>query len=151
MLRRTRPLPSTGVLIAARSGSPLVIGVGDKENYIASDATALIKYTRKVMYLDDGQIAEIRADRVSVQDLSGAPQSLEIKTVDWDLAMAEKGGYPHFMLKEIHEQPEVLRNVMRGRIAAGGGDVTLEDIKLAPDILKNCPRIYIVACGTAMR
>jgi glucosamine--fructose-6-phosphate aminotransferase (isomerizing) len=138
-----------GVLIAARNGSPLVIGVGDGEHYIASDAPALLKYTRRVMYLDDGQIAEMRADRVVIQDLNGAPQSLDVQTVDWDQAMAEKGGYPHFMLKEIHEQPEVIRNVMRGRIAAGGVDVTLDDIKLSADVLKNCPRIFIVACGTA--
>jgi len=138
-----------GVLIAARNGSPLVIGVGDNEHYIASDATALIKYTRRVMYLDDGQAAEIRADRTAIHDLNGKLQSLEVKTVDWDLAMAEKGGYPHFMLKEIHEQPEVIRNVLRGRVAANGADVALDDIKLAPEILVKCPRIFIVACGTA--
>ncbi len=138
-----------GLLIAARNGSPLVIGVGDHEHYIASDATALIKFTRRVMYLEDGQIAELRADRVSIRDLNGHPHSLEVKTVDWDLAMAEKGGYPHFMLKEIHEQPDVIRNVLRGRVAAGGTEVALDDITLAPELLAKCPRIFIVACGTA--
>jgi glucosamine--fructose-6-phosphate aminotransferase (isomerizing) len=138
-----------GVLIAARNGSPLVIGVGDREHYIASDAPALLKYTRRVMYLEDGQIAEIRADRVTIHDLNGRPQSLPVQTVDWDHAMAEKGGYPHFMLKEIHEQPEVIRNVLRGRIAADGAELTLEDLKLKPEVLANCPRIFIVACGTA--
>ncbi len=138
-----------GVLVAARNGSPLVIGVGEGAHYIASDAPALLKHTRKFMYLEDGQIAALTPDGVTIRDLAGETQSLDVQTVDWDQAMAEKGGFPHFMLKEIHEQPEVVANALRGRIGADGASVNLDEIKLSADQLTNCPRIFIVACGTA--
>ena len=138
-----------GVLVAARNGSPLVIGIGDGANYIASDAPALLRHTRKFLYLEDGQVAKITPGGVSIQNLAGEPQSLDTQTVDWDQAMAEKGGYPHFMLKEIHEQPEVVANALRGRIGADGASVALDEIKLSTEALTNCPRIFIVACGTA--
>ena len=138
-----------GLLVAARNGSPLVIGVGEDAGFIASDVPALLQHTRRFMYLEDGQIAAISADRVDVQNLEGQAQALELQTVDWDQTMAEKGGYPHFMLKEIHEQPDVIAAALRGRIGADGASVTLDEIKIDEAVLTSCPRIFIVACGTA--
>lgn len=136
-------------LVAARLGSPLIVGIGEGAHYIASDATPLLKHTRKVMYLEDGDVVTLTRESVHVIDIEGRTVEREIHTVDWDDAMAEKGGYPHFMLKEIHEQPEVVEAVYRGRITADGSDTELPEAKLDAAAIQACPRITIVACGTA--
>jgi glutamine---fructose-6-phosphate transaminase (isomerizing) len=137
------------VLIAARHGSPLIVGVGEGEGYIGSDVPAIMKYTREVMYIENGHVCEITRDGVKVEDVDGNPIAMETQTVEWDDATAEKDGYPHFMLKEIHQQAEVLRNTLSGRVTEGSDEVRLDDMNISVEELKGLNKIFIVACGTA--
>lgn len=137
-------------IIAARKQSPLVVGIGEDEFFLGSDASPIIEYTDKVVYLDDGNIAVMRlGEELKVVSILNEEQQLEIKTVDIDLGQIEKGGYPHFMLKEIFEQPDCLTNCMRGRVNVEGDHVTLSALIDYRRQLLNAKRIIIVACGTS--
>ena len=137
-------------IIAARKQSPLVVGIGNDEFFLGSDASPIIEYTDKVVYLEDGNIAVMRrGEDLQVVSLLNEKQELEIKTVDIDLGQIEKGGYPHFMLKEIFEQPECLTNCMRGRINVEANHVTLSALIDYRRQLLHAKRIVIVACGTS--
>jgi glucosamine--fructose-6-phosphate aminotransferase (isomerizing) len=135
-------------LVVARNANPLVIGVSESESFVASDIPAILEYTRKVFILEDGDIAEVTAGNVSIEH-NGTPVEREPMTVTWDPVTAEKGGFRHFMLKEIHEQPQVVAETFRGRIDLENGSVVLDDVKLTDDELQSIDRMSIVACGTA--
>ncbi|MBQ7716522.1 MAG: glutamine--fructose-6-phosphate transaminase (isomerizing) [Prevotella sp.] len=137
-------------IIAARKQSPLVVGIGNDGFYLGSDASPIVEYTDKVVYLEDGNIAVLRrGEELKVVSLLGEEQELAVKTVDIDLGQIEKGGYPHFMLKEIFEQPECLTNCMRGRVNLEANRVTLSALIDYRFQLLNAKRIVIVACGTS--
>lgn len=136
-------------LIAARKGSPMVIGVGKGEYFIASDATPIIEYTKNVIYLNDNEIAHIKRDELLIKRLDNVVQTPYIQELELKLEMLEKSGFEHFMLKEIYEQPRSIRDCMRGRIYPEDGKVQLGGIKEFADKLKNVDRIIIVACGTS--
>ena len=137
-------------IIAARKQSPLVVGIGKDEFFLGSDASPIIEYTDQVVYLEDGNIAVIRlGEDIKVLSILGEEQDLQVKTVDIDLGQIEKGGYPHFMLKEIFEQPDCLTNCMRGRINVEGDHVTLSALIDYRRQLLNAKRVVIVACGTS--
>ena len=134
-------------LIAARKDSPLILGYGKNGNFIASDVTAIIKYTRDVVYMDDGEIAVVTSDSIDVFDSEMTPRDKEHHQVDWDVSAAEKGGYAHFMFKEIMEQPEAIRKTVSPRIR--DGRVVLDDISMTADYVRNISRIFIIACGSS--
>ena len=134
-------------LIAARKDSPLILGYGENGNFIASDVTAIIKYTRDVAYMDDGEIAVLTADSIDVFDDELVPVEKKHSMVDWDVSAAEKGGYPHFMLKEIVEQPEAIRKTVSPRIK--NGRVVLDDLHLTEEYVRDISRIFIIACGSS--
>ena len=137
-------------IIAARKQSPLVVGIGDGEFFLGSDASPIIEYTDKVVYLDDGNIAVMKpGEELKVVNILNEELSPEVRTVDINLGQIEKGGYPHFMLKEIFEQPECLTNCMRGRINVDHNQVTLSALIDYRSRLLNAKRIIIVACGTS--
>jgi glucosamine--fructose-6-phosphate aminotransferase (isomerizing) len=139
-----------GKIVVARKGSPLLIGIGmDGEYLVGSDASAVIQHTKDVVYLDDGDCAVLTADGYRVFHTEQGDVSRSVHQIEWDLEAAEKGGYEHFMLKEIHEQPESLRNVMRGRLLEETGDARLGGITLSDEELAGIRRIVITACGTS--
>ena len=136
-------------LIAARKGSPMVLGVGKNEYFIASDASPIVEYTKNVIYLNDNEIAFIKRDELLIKSIDNVVQTPYIQELELELEMLEKGGYEHFMLKEIYEQPRSIRDCMRGRIYPAQGMVQLGGIKEYAEKLKNIDRIIIVACGTS--
>lgn len=136
-------------LIAVRKGSPLVIGKGNGENFIASDIPALLNYTREVYFLEEDEVAVLTKDSITIYDKERNVVNRDIYHVTWDIEAAEKIGYAHFMLKEIHEQPKIVRETILKRIPENGNGIELENIKLDKEDLENIDRIYVVACGTA--
>ena len=138
-----------GTLIAARSGCPLVVGRTEHASYVASDVMAMLAHTRDVTYLDEGDVAIVSRDEVRVTDAQGHPAERKPSRITWDAAAAEKSGYPHFMLKEIHEQPQTLLDTMRGRYSYEAGEADLPDIGLTAEEFASAERIWIVACGTS--
>ncbi|MBS4959470.1 MAG: glutamine--fructose-6-phosphate transaminase (isomerizing) [Clostridiales bacterium] len=136
-------------LIAVRKGCPLVIGKGEEENFIASDIPALLHYTRDVYFMEDNEIAVITPNKIQIFNKKKEIIHRDIYKVTWDISAAEKDGYDHFMIKEIHEQPKIVRETVERRIPEHSDQIILDDIKLTKEDLKDIERIYIVACGTA--
>ncbi|MBU3186420.1 glutamine--fructose-6-phosphate transaminase (isomerizing) [Clostridium estertheticum] len=135
-------------LIAVRKDSPLIVGLGENEFYVASDIPAVLNHTREVYLLEDNEFVVISNDGIKLEDIEGDIINKEVFHVTWDAAAAEKGGYEHFMIKEIHEQPKAIRDTMTSRIVLGQ-PITLDDINITKEQIKKLDKIYIVACGTA--
>ena len=138
-----------GKLIAAKLGSPLVVGKGQGEFFVASDIPAMLSHTREMVFLEDGEVVVFTLQSMTVSTLAGEVIQREPKTITWSPVMAEKGGYRHFMLKEIYEQPRAIADTIAGRIREDHGEVFLEDMRIEDDFLQGLDRIYIVACGTS--
>lgn len=138
-----------GEIFVARQGSPMVLGIGQGEHFIASDVSALISYTRDVIFLEEGDHALITAEHIRIFDQEGIPQERSIKRVQWSPAQAERGGYKHFMLKEIFEQPRALLDTCAGRLNLSRGIVELSELTLSSERLAQFNRVYLCACGTA--
>ncbi|TQF05037.1 glutamine--fructose-6-phosphate transaminase (isomerizing) [Kitasatospora acidiphila] len=137
-----------GVVVGARRNSPLVVGRGDGENFLASDVAAFIAHTREAVELGQDQVVELRADSVTVTDFDGVPAEVREYHVDWDASAAEKGGYDYFMLKEIAEQPKAVADTLLGRIGTDGR-LTLDEVRIPDSVLREIDKVVIVACGTA--
>jgi glucosamine--fructose-6-phosphate aminotransferase (isomerizing) len=137
------------VLIAARKGSPLILGVGEGEMLIASDVSAVIEHTREVIYLEDGEIVEVKKDGYRIYDLEKNGIIKNIESIDWDIASIEKHGFDHFMLKEIFEQPETITNAFRGRVLLDDAMVKLDGLMLKDEDFDKIERIIFIACGTS--
>lgn len=136
------------VVVGARRNSPLVVGLGDGENFLGSDVAAFIAHTRRAVELGQDQVVELRRDGVTVTTFDGAPAEVREYHVDWDAAAAEKGGYDHFMMKEIFEQPKAVADTLRGRVD-GQGRLMLDEMRLSDEDLRDIDKIVVIACGTA--
>lgn len=136
-------------LVAVRQASPLIIGIGEGENFIGSDIPAILEYTRNVFILNDGEMALLTRDGVELMTLEGNFISREMFHVDWDIVTAEKAGFDHFMLKEIYDQPKAYRDTMGSRISPDGLSVTLNELTITAEAIRNISRVHIIACGTA--
>ncbi len=136
-------------IIAARKGSPLVIGIGKGEHFLASDATPIIEYTKEVVYVNDYEIAIVRPDELILKNIGNEKQTPFITKLDMELAKIEKGGYEHFMLKEIHEQPETIYDCLRGRLQVEAGHIKMSGVENNIEAFTSAQRIVIVACGTS--
>jgi glucosamine--fructose-6-phosphate aminotransferase (isomerizing) len=137
------------VVVAFRNGPPLVVGLGEGENLVASDVTALLHRTRRVVYLENGDVAEVRRDALRLLDASGIEIERAVDTLDWDAARVEKGGYRHFMLKEIFEQPDAIRNTVRAYLDQERRGVNLDGLGFSDEELARLRRVHLVACGTS--
>ncbi len=138
-----------GLVIAARNGSPLVVGLGEGENFLASDGHALVRFTRQVIYLEDGEISVIRPDGVETTRLDGGQAPHEVELLGDDFGTEERGDYPHYMLKEIFEQPESIARCLRGRVVESAGGARLGGMELSPRDLVRMSRVHILGCGTS--
>ena len=136
-------------IICVRKENPLIVGIGEGENFIASDIPAILNHTRKIYLLNENELAVIRKDKISFYDESGKEVGKEVFEVNWDVAAAEKGGFEHFMLKEIHEQPKAIKDTMTSRVLPDSADIKLDGIKLTKEELQKFSKIFMVACGTA--
>ncbi|MEW5745360.1 MAG: glutamine--fructose-6-phosphate transaminase (isomerizing) [Nitrospirota bacterium] len=136
-------------ILAVRKESPLVIGLGEGECFLASDVPAFLSHSRDVIFLDNNEMAILHRDGVTITDLDGAPLDKTVTTISWSPSMAEKGGYRHFMLKEIFEQPRAIADTIRGRVSPERGDVAIEEFGLSPEAITSIDKIFIVACGTS--
>ncbi len=136
-----------GTIVATRKDSPIIVGHGAGGSYVASDAIALIEATRDVVVLADGQFARLRPEGIGYFDAAGHPLQPEVTHITWDMDVAEKGGYPDFMLKEIHEQPRVIRDTLAGRLV--GGALEIDELDMSPEELNLVDRVYVIACGTS--
>ncbi|MCS6901658.1 MAG: glutamine--fructose-6-phosphate transaminase (isomerizing) [Myxococcales bacterium] len=135
-------------LVVAKSGSPLVVGLGQGETLCGSDIPALLAHTRRMVFLEEGDLAELTTDGVRIEN-DGKPVQRPVRQIDWSPVMAERGGYKHFMLKEIHEQPRVIEDTLRGRVDLVAGDVVPDEIGIPPETARSLGRVYLVACGTS--
>ena len=138
-----------GCLIAAKLGSPMVVGLGEGEFFVASDIPAILAYTREMVFMEDGELVVFRDGTASFSTISGAPLDKKARHIDWSPMMAEKGGYRHFMLKEIYEQPRAVRDTIAGRLLEAEGDVYLENLLFSDRQLAAVKRVVIIACGTS--
>ncbi len=138
-----------GIMVAAKQGSPLVVGQGNGEYFVASDIPAMLSHTREITFLEDGEMAVFSRESMAITDLAGNPLVKTPKIITWDPIMAEKGGYKHFMLKEIYEQPRAIADTLAGRLTEDEADAYLEGLNLSAEQLQAIDKIYIVACGTS--
>ncbi|MBZ0155259.1 MAG: glutamine--fructose-6-phosphate transaminase (isomerizing) [Alphaproteobacteria bacterium] len=136
-------------IVAVRKESPLVIGLGEGEYFLASDVPAFLSHSKEVIFLENNEMAVLHRDGVIITDLEGRPLSKTVSTISWSPSMAEKGGYRHFMLKEIYEQPRAIADTIRGRVFPEKGEVAIEEFGLTPEAIRAIDRIFIVACGTS--